>query len=52
MHQVKDVNVRDVTFGADLAGGVSLGWRKEETASKHQSGAFVTLFLTKIFDHL
>jgi hypothetical protein len=45
MHQVKDINVRDVTFGADLAGGVNVGWRDDGT----RSGPFLSVFFTKIF---
>jgi hypothetical protein len=45
MHQVKDINVRDITFGADLTGGVSIGWRDDGS----KSGAFATIFLTKVF---
>lgn len=45
MHQVKDINVRDITFGADLTGGISIGWRDDGT----KSGAFATIFLTKVF---
>lgn len=45
MHQVKDIATPDVTFGADLAGGVNIGWRDDGT----KDGAFVTLFLTKVF---
>lgn len=49
MHQVDDVNVPDVSFGADLVGGVSVGWRQSRTGAKTTEGAFVTLFLTKVF---
>jgi hypothetical protein len=49
MQQVKDVANPDITFGADLIGGVSVGWRQTRTPTKVQEGVFVTLFLTKAF---
>ena len=45
MHLAKDINVRDITFGADLTGGVSIGWRNDGS----KTSPFVTLFLTKVF---
>lgn len=49
MQQVKDVTNPDITFGANLIGGVSVGWRQTRTPVKTQEGAFVMLFLTKAF---
>jgi hypothetical protein len=46
MHQVKDINIPDITFGADLTGGLSVGWRDAGS----RAGPFITLFLTKIFN--
>jgi hypothetical protein len=49
MHQVKDVTAPDVTFGADLIGGASVGWRQSTIGGKTKEGVFVSLFLTKAF---
>ena len=49
MHQVKDVNAPGLTFGSDLIGGVSAGWRHTKLGATTREGMFVTLFLTKAF---
>jgi hypothetical protein len=45
MHQTKDIDVPEVPAGADLVGGVNVGWRNGGPAE----GAFVVLFLTRAF---
>lgn len=46
MRQTKDLDVPEVPLGADLIGGVNLGWRKSGTDA---GGGFVMVFLTKAF---
>lgn len=45
MRKVSDIAVPDVTYGADLVGGINFGYR----SGGAQPGAFVSLFLTKAF---
>lgn len=44
MRQVTDIDTPDVALGADLIGGVNVGWR-----SGPQKGAFLSLFISKAF---
>jgi hypothetical protein len=45
MRLVKDIDNRDFEFGADLVGGVNVGFR----TGGQRDGAFITLFFTKAF---
>ena len=45
MRSVTDIGNRDFEFGADLVGGVNVGYR----SGGQRNGAFVTLFFTKAF---
>jgi len=49
MRKVKDITVPDVDFGADLIGGVSVGWRSVKKPDGTKEGAFVSVFLSKAF---
>ena len=49
MHLVKDVTNPNFTFGADLTGGVNIGYRSSKS-NPSTNGPFVTVFFTKVFD--
>ena len=49
MHLVKDVTNATFTCGADLTGGIDIGYRSSRS-NPSINGPFVTVFFTKVFE--